>query len=144
MAMVVGGIALRGVLHDRIDEIRGGKMPNSTQHFVLGALTGAAAYVIIKKAVFREEPTLEGVLGWGLAGGVVATVPDALEPAVSPRHRGFAHSGTMLGLLAYANVKAFESQELTPAQKTAIGTLSLSLASHPIADSATPAGIPLY
>jgi hypothetical protein len=67
-------------------------MPNRRTHRVVGAAAGA----LVAGARAHEEDgpsSLLVVLGGGLGGYIAGTWPDLLEPATSPRHRQFAHSG---------------------------------------------------
>lgn len=117
-------------------------MGDKTEHGILGALIGLAAYVSYKTK--KNAPvTIYGVLGSLLLGGFAGVLPDMLEPANSPRHRSFFHSGTLLAMLVQGNRKVWESQKLTEGQKLVISMFSAAYGSHLVSDSRTPKSIPL-
>src|SRR5262245_24481896 len=67
-------------------------MPNGRTHRAVGAGIGA---LVAGARTYQQDgaSNLLVVLGGGLGGYVAGTWPDLLEPATSPHHRQFAHSG---------------------------------------------------
>lgn len=72
-------------------------MPNRATHLKIGAAVGAIA-TTASSANTHLDPgkMLAGIFG-GMIGGAL---PDVLEPANDPRHRGVFHSVTMLVLIS--------------------------------------------
>jgi len=118
------------------------KMSNSKEHALFGFLVGTGAYLLAKR-IQNEKINWGNALGWGVVGAGVALVPDILEPALSPIHRGAAHSLVAGGTVLYATKKAWDSENLTSDQKTAVASVAAAYLSHLIADSTTPAGLPI-
>jgi len=74
------------------------------EHGIVGALVSLGLYGVYKY-LRKESSTVAGTLG-SLALGGFGVLPDLLEPATSPSHRGFFHSAALLSMLAYGNKKA--------------------------------------
>jgi len=110
-------------------------------HAIIGALAALGLYGLYKH-IKQEEPTIQGVLGYLVVGGLAGIAPDILEPATGPNHRSFFHSIILLIMLGYWNQKVWESQNLTEDQKLIISSLSAAYGSHLMTDSVTPKGIP--
>lgn len=117
-------------------------MPSRGEHALIGFVFGAGAYALVKH-LQNEEINPAYALGWGCVGAGVALVPDILEPASTPLHRGVVHSAAMGAVVLYGTKKALDSQELTPECKAASASVAAAFLSHLLADSMTPAGIPL-
>lgn len=66
-------------------------MPNGKVHKVVGTGVGACYAAIHAGGQSARNRAIE-TLGGGLGGYVGGPFPDVLEPALSPRHRGIAHS----------------------------------------------------
>lgn len=145
-------------------------MPNRDHRPIGAAVGGAAAFVCA-----RNEPPPElfaEVMGGALFGYVGGAMPDWLEPATSPRHRGTFHSvATLVGIAmtgrgvqkaqlfcrARAQALRDEAQSLDGwawlvAQVKAVlwgiaaGACSgfrTGYASHLLLDAQTPAGLPM-
>ena len=120
----------------------GDNVSNRTTHIALGFLFGAAGYCIVKK-LQNEEINVGNALGWGVVGAGVAVLPDIIEPATSPTHRAFTHSLVAAGAATYVTKKAWDSQELSGEQKAAAASIFGAYMSHLLADSTTPAGLPI-
>jgi hypothetical protein len=75
-------------------------------------------------------------------GTACAGLPDIIEPATSPFHRGFFHSVLMGVIVAYA---AFGShtQKLSPDARLLLCLAALAYLHHLYSDSQTPMGIRL-
>ena len=86
-------------------------MPNRAAHAILGGILGVGAYLAYEK-LNGQELSLAGIIGTGLVGAGAAALPDVLEPAVDPNHRGFFHSWAALGVLASAVVAGVRSPGL--------------------------------
>jgi len=117
-------------------------MSKSEDHILLGALFGFGAYVAAKRAQ-GEEVNWGNAIGWGVMGAGVATLPDVIEPAYGPNHRSFAHSLTAAGLVTCVAKETWGQGAASPEQKAAVASLAAAYLSHLLADSATPAGIPI-
>ena len=118
-------------------------MPNATTHAALGFLFGAAGYIIVKK-LQNEEPDPVNALGWGVVGAGVALLPDLVEPSTAgPMHRSFVHSVAAAGAATYVTKKVWDNPELSSDEKAALVSVYGAFMSHLIADSTTPAGLPL-
>ncbi|MBI5222814.1 metal-dependent hydrolase [Candidatus Micrarchaeota archaeon] len=117
-------------------------MSNKEEHALIGALVGFGGYVIAKY-MLNEEVNWGNALCWGAVGAGVALVPDILEPAVSPNHRAIAHSLVTGGALLYTTKRVWDSSELNSEQKAGASALIGAYLSHLVADSMTPAGLPV-
>jgi membrane-bound metal-dependent hydrolase YbcI (DUF457 family) len=91
-----------------------------------------------------------GLFASVVVGGLAGTLPDILEPPVSPNHRGFYHSAAFLGLTAaggvWAGKKIIDSKWSPAAKMSCICLLLivfLGVASHVVMDWTTPAGFNL-
>jgi membrane-bound metal-dependent hydrolase YbcI (DUF457 family) len=78
-----------------------------------------------------------------LAGGAAASLPDLLEPAFSPNHRGFFHSLTAAALVAYG-ISGRHTQRLGVLGKMVLWVLGLGYLSHLAADATTPKSLPIF
>lgn len=120
------------------------EMPNARTHGQFGAVAGAGTCVVLSdrygKALDASDVALRTAAG--IFGGLL---PDLLEPALSPRHRGIAHSAVILLLLAIA-VWYFtrKSEEEDALPKMMIASAGMGYLSHLLADACTPAGLPLF
>jgi len=74
-------------------------MSDVKTHQLLGALVGLGGYIAYKKSM-NEPVDIGHAVGSTIAGSLVATFPDVLEPATNSNHRGFLHSKGLLLLLA--------------------------------------------
>ena len=117
-------------------------MPNKGEHALIGALIGFGGYVVAKR-ILDEEVNWGNALCWGAIGAWVAILPDILEPAISPNHRTVAHSLVTGGALLYTTKKVWDNPELTSEQKAGASALIGAYLSHLVADSVTPAGLPI-
>lgn len=79
-------------------------MPNKDVHFVGGALAGLGVGLATAQLV-AEKDRFTHVLACVVSAAGAALLPDMLEPATSPNHRGAAHSlatATAIGVVAQA------------------------------------------
>lgn len=117
-------------------------MANKGEHFVLGAIVSGGAFILYKKYM-GESIDPNQLVGYSLIGGAFALLPDMLEPAISPTHRGLFHS-IILGLgIINANQRTFSREEMDELKKCLMLVSSAGYGSHLLADAQTPAGLPL-
>lgn len=117
-------------------------MPNAKTHFLFGFGAGAILYCLVKK--YQNQPIEPlGLLGMGLVGGAAALLPDIIEPATSPTHRGIAHSFAALMVIGSGISKINQNQDMEAAQKEVLLTLALGYGSHLLLDAGTPASLPI-
>lgn len=145
---------------------------NGQAHMTIGLAAGiAGGYTLALRA--HREPTLAEICGWAAGGVCGSKIPDFLEPAYCPSHRKFCHSGctlvlnllaleskTLEGWIQSLHRNAADQRLLSQAdpQNTffysirailfeflagLLPALLAGYASHLIADSATPYGLPL-
>ncbi len=124
-------------------------MPRQREHARDGALVGGYAGLI--EAIARQHggtrplsmSELAGrvVVGAGL-GAVAASLPDLLEPADSPNHRGLFHSA----ILGAGLISALVATSSKNGGKTSLLALTApavaGYVAHLAKDSQTPQGIP--
>ena len=80
-------------------------MPNRSVHVVTSGALGAL-YALHMSPSQPEAHRLLEVIGGGFGGCVGGRLPDVLEPATTPNHRGRAHSCAAAGtLLKLSNSK---------------------------------------
>lgn len=116
-------------------------MPDSDTHLIIGAGVGAGIHLLNK--ILRKEPiSWGGVVKAGVAGSVIALLPDLIEPATNPNHRKFFHSVVMTGGLLLMTQNPELKHE--PVTKEAIEIAGYSYLSHLLLDSLTPKGLPLF
>lgn len=115
--------------------------------FLFGGLVSLLKQLSDKHYEADKKMNWIGVVVWGCIGGVISAIfsllPDMLEPAYTPNHRGFFHSYTVLGLLALALFKIDQSIDLNLARKSLTFCAIIGYGSHLILDSKTPAGLDL-
>lgn len=130
-------------------------MPNIKTHIKAGAATGfvsgATLNLIEQQRRMTETPGLAFNwqeffkhcllgLGTGIVGGVL---PDVLEPATHPNHRGMCHSLAALLSTGYGAVKASSGNRIEPYLRTVAVAGCAAYVSHLILDGETPKGVPL-
>lgn len=116
-------------------------MSDGATHRSLGAAIGAGGYMAYKSSV-NEPFTIGDLVMCALGGSLVASLPDILEPADGPNHRGFFHSEAMLTLVALAAKASLSNEDLTNKDKALLGTTLAAYSGHLLQDSETPAGLP--
>jgi membrane-bound metal-dependent hydrolase YbcI (DUF457 family) len=90
-------------------------MPGRKVHGLVGLAAGGAMAAYRAPEAPRPEQvveTLGGIVG-GYLGGLV---PDGLEPALHPNHRGIAHSLAALGCLGLVRLSELQAQCRTNAE----------------------------
>ena len=121
-------------------------MANFKTHFLVGAATGAVANLVKQASQKALDPGREfswyELLAWSAAGGAIASIPDLLEPATSPNHRGFFHS-IAFGALAIFALKGKHLDRIDSEVKELLGLAAYSYLSHLFLDATTPKGLPI-
>lgn len=120
-------------------------MPNFTPHLLSGGATGLSLEVIRK---IKENKPLEPndllrlTLSVSLSciGGII---PDALEPAIHPRHRKFFHSIFFIVIIGIAIYYLFKSDDLNDILKWSLTAFAIAIIAHIMLDGFTPAGLPI-
>lgn len=119
-------------------------MPNWKTHMIIGAATGAAVNIAIQAGRKVLSPKShfdfgELLLCTGVAS-MAALIPDVLEPATSPNHRGFFHSFAMAAIVAYI-ITGKHTGKWPILFTLLIGTAGAGYLSHLAADACTPKSI---
>ena len=109
---------------------------------IFAALLSAGAYIAAKRAQ-NEEVDWGNAIGWGAIGAGIGLLPDIIEPANGPAHRASAHSLAAGGTVLYAAKTTWDSTTANSEQKAGFAALTAAYLSHLIADSDTPAGLPI-
>ena len=118
-------------------------MPAKRTHALIGAASGASAYLLACDRFGRPATGIEFLLSFGL-GAAIGTAPDAFEPAIHSWHRGFGHSLTLgVGLVSVAANGCAEESTWSSAAKVFAAVIVAAYVSHIVADALTPRGIPL-
>lgn len=119
-------------------------MPNAGTHFGVGAGVSALTYLASKNA--RNEPVqLQELLAVGLFGGVVALLPDVIDPPLSPDHRSIGHSIALSGLSIPVLIKWIdENAQMNSDQKDFAKSMVAGYVSHLVLDAETHAGLPFF
>ncbi len=117
-------------------------MANLKTHAVAGAVAGASVY-LMGCWFLNKQVTLGGVVLSGLGGLASGCLPDLIEPASHPNHRGRFHSATAGGILGYFDYKAMTYDKLGDDERLAILVLSAGYFSHLILDALTPGSLPV-
>lgn len=119
---------------------------NGTAHRWIGATSGAVhgAARIYKSEEKHTFETAAPLVGAAAAGGLVGgMLPDLLEPATSPNHRGIAHS-IIIGIVLVGLLYWFFSKNGKLTLWTAFFEgLVAGTVSHLAADSTTAKSLPL-
>jgi len=118
-------------------------MPNAVAHRVGAALALAiaAAHEEQKRCIQTTKP-----LAAAVAGAMLGTLPDILEPALHPNHREFFHSLACAGLIGLGIYHAYRWEPTTDGEEVmrflllAAGGAFLT---HLAMDALTSKGLPL-
>jgi hypothetical protein len=99
-------------------------VPNRAVHL---QWSGGAGGIVVAFGAHGLPPKFfwAEVLGGTAGGGAAGLLPDVLEPAFTPMHRGVAHSVTALGLLT--QIPAVQAREHCRAQAMAWRNYAASL-----------------
>ena len=89
------------------------------------------------------NPSLLGAVSSSVLGAAAGSLPDMIEPATNPQHRGLFHS-TSVGIgLTYLLRKVARSETLSQEEKLVSAILGMGYLSHLSLDSRTSQGLPL-
>lgn len=118
---------------------------NGSGHKILGAVAGASiglARVVVddNHKGFGDRVVVAVAAIGGVLGGML---PDILEPATSPNHRGVAHSWVVLLGLGILGVLLWRNRDRVNLAQAFRDGLVAGYCSHLIADSVTPKALPL-
>jgi len=117
-------------------------MPRRDLHFLTGALVGAGIHAIESRR--NGEPvTFSDLAIFSLGGGIMACLPDMLEPADHPNHRQFFHSLLALGLIGCGLDNTLKNGNCDERQKRVYKVLAGAYGSHLLLDISTPKGLPI-
>jgi len=117
-------------------------MAGSSKHFFIGAGVSLGIYGLYKRYK-NERWALEGILASAGLGAIMALLPDILEPATHPNHRGTFHSLIALIALILSSHKILQDEDLSDNEKLAFLLASSGYGSHLLADSQTSMGMPI-
>lgn len=120
-------------------------MPNAFTHR-LGAGTAVGLISLVGELGQGKETNL----GWPVVATALATatarLPDMIEPATNPGHRGFFHSITFAGLVGYGAYRLHGWQPQDDLQKALRFTglvVGGTYLVHLLMDACTPGSLPL-
>lgn len=82
-------------------------MSNAATHGLAGFVAVATCSAADEKR--RGQATLQPLLD-GVAGALLTSLPDKLEPAIHPNHRQFFHSVAFAAGVGYATYRAYKWQ----------------------------------
>jgi len=117
-------------------------MSDSETHFWIGAAAGVLACSSYKN-IQGQTTTVQEILYSGLLGGLAALVPDVIEPACNPNHRGTFHSMFLSSLMAIVNKQVITNNDVSDEQKRLTVTASAGYLSHLLVDATTRKGLPI-
>ena len=115
---------------------------NAKGHLVTGATVGALSIVLLNKGNGLETKFEDVAIGL-FFGGLAGLVPDLLEPATNPHHRGMCHSIVIAGLVIWATWKLHSNPNLSIDQKKFLSIIAGGYLSHLAVDGLTPMGLPI-
>ena len=118
-------------------------MPSEVEHTTAGGLIGLMCYLGYKNLT-NSKPSFLGAIGSTLLGSFAGTLPDTIEPAVNPQHRGLFHSASLGISLTYVLRNIAKSEKLGREEKLISAILGLGYLSHLSMDSQTKQGLPLF
>lgn len=128
-------------------------MADFNKHLKVGAAVGGGSVLLIDFGIqiskinqglqdkFNWEELLKYVLVGTIGGGFCGILPDLLEPATSPFHRQFFHSGTTASICVYSLLKLQDSN-LDQDTKNLLTSSGFGYISHLVLDLKTPMGLP--
>jgi membrane-bound metal-dependent hydrolase YbcI (DUF457 family) len=118
-------------------------MPCAATHRIVN-FTATAAYLASRPK--EQQNGIAHPLVGATATTVLASLPDAIEPAIHPHHRQFFHSVAFAGMVGYGVYKAYHWQTETPEQKwlrLALIVCGSAYLLHLAADFTTARSLPL-
>ena len=117
-------------------------MPNNDEHTLVGGLFGLMCY-LGHKNLTGTKPSLFGAASSTVLGAAAGSLPDMIEPATNPQHRGLFHSTSVGVGLSYLLRKVAGSETLSREEKLVSAIIGLGYLSHLSLDSRTSQGLPL-
>lgn len=117
-------------------------MPDSKTHALIGAAAAAGAWYLYCRGTGREVKAGECILAAGV-GAAAGLLPDLIEPAYHPNHRGIFHSVTAAVTLGYGATRAWNNPAFSQNDRMGVVLGYVAYLSHLLADSQTPKSIPL-
>ncbi len=121
-------------------------MPRQNTHIIIGAAVGALVDLTIQS--IENAGRADAKIDWGRValcagvGAVAATLPDIIEPATNPNHRGFFHSVGAGAAVAWICTGG-HTKNLEPGIRVLLAAVAVGYGSHIFADSLTPRSIRL-
>jgi inner membrane protein len=122
-------------------------MANAAEHNFFGMVTGALTCTVTSNPRTLKELAASLCVG-GVSGAIGAKLPDLIEPATHPRHRGHFHSvaaGVGVGVDIKRIASSADPNETFPERlaRGAVGATGAGYISHLVLDATTPARLPL-
>lgn len=125
-------------------------MPGKNEHKIMSALTAfvfeVGRQIILEKKGIKLDPfeSLAGIILAPIAGAIGGVVPDKLEPATDPNHRGFCHSITGGAVLCtgISKIPLQTDNRNLNLLNVCLRSSGVGYATHLLQDSATPMGLP--
>jgi membrane-bound metal-dependent hydrolase YbcI (DUF457 family) len=117
-------------------------MARKEAHALVGALAGGVSYCLVKDKLGEDTSFLE----FGLAilwGAILGMLPDLLEPANDPNHRGAMHSAAALTACVCLGKGMLEGRDVASWKKTWSVVACSAYASHLLVDGVSPRSLPL-
>ena len=118
-------------------------MPCGTTHRLIN-FAATASYLASRPE--DQQKGLAHPLFGGIVSALLASLPDAIEPAIHPHHRQFFHSIVFAGLVGYGLHRAYHWKPETDGQNLLRGATLLvgsAYLLHLAADSFTARSIPI-
>lgn len=119
-------------------------MANVKEHAWIGAAAGALTYTATCRYFDRpfDFGEMLGCIAVGTAG---ALLPDLIEPAITPNHRGFAHSVAVgAALIRFATDRCgAQNRAWDEFRKMLCASATAGYLSHLVADGCTARSLPL-
>ncbi len=120
-------------------------MPCSKTHFMVGAGVGAGLNILKQSTQKVVNPNYQfdvlETMAWAGVGGVIACLPDMLEPALHPNHRSTCHSMAVVIFLLHV-VLGKHNREFTSEQRQGLQLIGYPYLSHLLLDALTKKSLP--
>jgi len=116
---------------------------NTKRHVVVGG-TFAALYYVLDAVNRNKQINLLEVIGSFLIGTGAAILPDLIEPATSPNHRGFFHSVAFSSLPITYLMTSHKSPNNIDSYRWIKNALAIGYLSHLALDGLTPKSLPFF
>jgi len=118
-------------------------VPSSTTHAMAGGATAVAVWIADRQKA-ESKIRIEDLISIALLGCLGGLLADLIEPAISPNHRGFAHSiVVVVGLIVMIAVFCRCNSAESGGRSVALKSFAAAYLSHLFLDACTPKGIPL-